>query len=200
MRLFVLACTASVAASLVIAPLAHRANVRTRTILAASNAEIAEECIVNAENAAEIAECNGTPVNGNVVVQGPRGVHDPKFSPPMGNIAAIPRDFDECVVDAVGADEIVDCIEEAEALDECLVEAENEMEVSDCMGIEPRIETARAMRGRERRRALDNSAQCKDVAYVGRGPAVVSFEECVVEAEGADQLESCWDGINAREG
>ena len=72
-----------------------------------------QECVVEAENAAEIADCQGAPI--------PEGLPAPKAS------STKPKDG---VVDANAADMKMGY--NNKNIDECLVDAENAAEVQDC--------------------------------------------------------------------
>jgi len=76
-----------------------------------------EECVVNAENAAEQADCLTTPAAPSAAAQ------------------AAAAAVDECIVEAENAAEILACSDTTigTTVEECVVNAENAAEQADCL-------------------------------------------------------------------
>jgi len=126
------------------------------------------ECLVDAENEAEIGECLNEPTA--AVVREPR------------------VRVDECIVDAESAAEIAACHDTTlgTSYHECVVDAESAAEIEACGA--PIESTVELQHDDECVVQAENAAEllaCSDV-YLG-----TTYEECVVQAENAAEVADC---------
>merc|ERR1719174_256786 len=157
---------------------AQRACVQVRAVAedlsVVSNKVVADlrECLVEAENAAQQAECFSS--DSEVV--------------PTATTAA--RPVDECIVEAENAAEIAACADTTlgTTYEECVVNAENLAEIEDCG--EYKAVEAELYVSLEDECVVDaeNAAELLACADTTLG---TTYEECIVQAENAAEIEDC---------
>jgi len=126
-----------------------------------------DECIVDAENAAELAAC--------------------KDEAPVAPPAASGNVVDECIVDAENAAEIADCKSTTlgTTFDECLTDAENAAEIADCGS--PPVETVVDVD----LDCLVNAENAEEQMACGDTTLSTTYEECLTDAENAAEIAEC---------
>jgi hypothetical protein len=135
-------------------------------------ADDTRECLVEAENAAEIDDCLGV---------------EPAAAP------ASKVTVDECIVEAENAAEIAACSDTTlgTTVEECIVQAENAAEIADC-GVPPSAPAARAAVVDECIVEAENAAEIAACSDTTLG---TTYEDCVVAAESAEELADCVAGM-----
>jgi len=140
-----------------------------------------EECIVNAENALEQAACRGATASEKVLTFMRRRASE------FQSLRVAPPD--ECMLEAENALEQSACFEATvDDVLECVVYAESAEERSMCA--EAPSFSASSMNA-----AIDHIAAASTSLAAATFEDVAHFEECVVDAENAAELASCWEAV-----